>query len=386
MLMLKTTRWVLDPARATEDDRTLIAGYADQLIAAGVRLHRLSTSFRPLDPQIWVHNHRWCRGEVTVEERDREITPTHPVYLGSPAQAIHRGATKIRERLDPAQPTASRWHTLHEFARDGATDYLIYAIDAGRDGLRSYISYTTDRPGGFADEDLALLDEVHPAISMLIQLRAMHITCTSMLRTYLGPNAAMRVLDGQVQRGTGERITAAIWFCDLRDFTGLSDALPPAELLQLLDRYFEVVSGPVVDEGGEVLKFIGDAMLAIFPVGAAGPRDACSRAARAAMSALERFEAEVARSLAGHTLSFGISLHLGDVYYGNIGARRRLDFTVIGPAVNLAARVQGKCSELATPLLLTSAFVEQLEYATREVARVKLKGITTDVVVLTIAG
>lgn len=376
--------WVLDPARAREDDRTLIAGYANELIASGVQVHRVSTSLRPLDPQIWVHNYRWCRGEVTVEERDREIMPTHPDYLGSPAQAIHQGTAKIRERLDPAHPTASRWHTLHMFARDGATDYLIYAVDAGRDVLRSFISYTTDRPGGFSDEDLALLDAVHPAMALLIQLRAMHITCHAMLRTYLGPNAAVRVLDGQVQRGTGERITAAIWFCDLRDFTVLSDALPADELLQLLDRYFEVVSGPVIDEGGEILKFIGDAMLAIFPVGTAGARDACERAARAATAALARFEAEVAHSLAGHTLGFGVSLHLGDVYYGNIGARGRLDFTVIGPAVNLAARVQGKCSELATPLLLTAQFVEQLERATREVARVKLKGIAADVAVFTV--
>lgn len=363
--------WLLDDTRESEDDGAYFVGFVHQLIGAGVRLLRASTSLRPLDPQIWVRNLRWERGELLVEDRAREVQ-TSAEYVGSPIAAIHGGEQMLRERLTAGEP---RFHTLRDFARRGATDYVIHAI-ASRDAMRTFVSYTTAAPDGFSDDELALFTAIHPAFSAGVRLRTTRMTRDVLLRTYLGPNAADRVRAGEVVRGSGEMIGAAIWFCDLRDFTMLSDALPADRLIRVLDRYFETVSKPIVDHGGEILKFIGDAMLAIFPVGALGPGDACARAVDAALAALEQFETEVARMEPDHRLGFGVSLHLGEVFYGNIGACDRLDFTVIGSAVNLAARVQGQCSALGTPLLVSGTFADNLERTDlRHLGSPPLKGI-----------
>lgn len=374
--------WLLDDRRESEDDGAFFVGFAQQLVGAGVRLLRASTSLRPLDPQIWVRNLRWERGELLVEDRAREVQ-TSPEYIGSPIAAIHEGESVIRERLDGHGPP--RFHTLADFARRGATDYVIHAI-ASCDAMRTFVSYATDAPGGFTADELALFAAIHPAFSACTRLRTARMTRDALLRTYLGPNAADRVRAGEVVRGSGEMIGAAIWFCDLRDFTVLSDALPPDHLIRVLDRYFETVARPIVDRGGEILKFIGDAVLAIFPVGALGPGDACHRALEAALAALSTFDADVAHAEPGHPLGFGVSLHLGEVFYGNIGACDRLDFTVIGPAVNLAARVQGQCSALGTPLLVSGAFAGHLERTDLHLlGSPPLKGVRTSPELYTLA-
>jgi adenylate cyclase len=181
------------------------------------------------------------------------------------------------------------------------------------------------------------------------------VSARRLLDVYLGQNAAERVLSGGFRRGSGQLLTAAIWYCDLRGFTSLSDRLPTREVVPLLDRYFETVAGPVVARGGEILKFIGDAVLAVFPTGPEGPRSACERALAAAEESL-RVVADL------RPLSIGVGLHLGEVMYGNIGARERLDFTVIGAAVNEVCRVESLCKELSVPLLMTGRFAEQLAH------------------------
>lgn len=361
--------WALDPARDDEDETTLLDGLVALMRAAGFPLMRLSTSFRPLDPQVFSRAVSWDAGSLRSEVRSHDISRA-PDYVGSPAEAIHRGAPRIRERIDPTRP--ARYPLLAQLAQRGATDYLILPIILTTQ-VRTFIGFTGDRPGGFTDEDLAYLDAIYPAVSALVRLRSTRLTVGSLARTYLGPNAAERVLAGAVERGRGEEIEAAIWFCDLRDFTVLSQALPPARMLRILDGYFEAVADPIADGGGEVLKFIGDAVLAIFP---SDRPDACVRALAAAEAALARFAADVAAPNTDLELGVGISLHVGNVFYGNIGARDRLDFTVIGPAVNLASRVQGLCRALDTPLLVTSAFAHHARGAElRSVGTHALKGI-----------
>lgn len=377
--------WSLDPARDTEDEATLVQGFVQFLVAAGFQLKRVSTSFRPLDPQVWSRAVIWTDGEATVEDRTRD-TRQSPEYIGSPAEAIHRGSAAIRERLDPASP--SQYALLRVLAKAGATDYLIQPITLNGE-IRTFLAYTGTRPGGFTDEELAFLHAIHPAIANVVRFRSARLTVGALARTYLGPNAATRVLAGAVERGHGEQISAAIWFCDLRDFTVLTDQLPAEQLLRALDMYFECVAGPVSDSGGEILKFIGDAMLAIFPVGAAGPRDACMRACTAAVGALDRYKADLAprsRAELGVELGFGVSLHLGDVFYGNIGARDRLDFTVIGSAVNHAARVQGQCSAVGVPILMTQPFVDHVARDDlRPLGARPLKGVATPPELYTLA-
>jgi adenylate cyclase len=181
----------------------------------------------------------------------------------------------------------------------------------------------------------------------------------SLLEVYLGKNAAQQVLTGSFRRGAGQLLSAAIWFCDLRGFTAFSDARPATEVVATLDRYFETVGGAVEAEGGEILKFIGDAMMAVFPVAEAGPGESCRKALAAAsraLAGLEQLNAD--RSARGQDeLRVGIALHLGDVMFGNIGARSRLDFTIIGHSVNEAARLESLSKELHVPLVLSGTFV-----------------------------
>jgi adenylate cyclase len=182
----------------------------------------------------------------------------------------------------------------------------------------------------------------------------------SLLDVYLGHNAARRVLAGAFRRGGGETIRAAIWSCDLRGFTSMADRLPAAEVVATLDRYFETVCAPIAEGGGEVLKLIGDAVLAIFPISPAAGDEAaaCRRALAAAKGAIEGIRRwNEARE---EPIGVGVALHLGEVTYGNIGAQRRLDFTVIGAAVNEVCRVEPLCKELGRSLLVTDAFAAQV--------------------------
>jgi adenylate cyclase len=379
----RVIEWALDFARDRDPDEGLIAGLASLLIAAGIPLVRVSASLRPIDPEVWARNVSW-EADHGIQIRVRpygDLVMQH--YLGSAVQEIFGGSGPIRDRLEQG----SKFPPIDGLVRQGATDYLIQPVELGP-GVRSFVSYAIARPGGFTEAELAILDEIHPVVANMIRLRSTRLTIGSVLRTYLGPNAAQSVQAGTVRRGHGQRIHAAIWFCDLRDFTVLSQALPPDQMLQLLDDYFEAVAGPVADHGGEILKFIGDAMLAIFPAEAHGAADACRRATAAAIAALERFATDVAQvkgPALGRELGMGLALHVGEVFYGNIGARDRLDFTVIGPAVNMAARVQGQCTAMKTPLLLTGELAALLERD--DLVRldcVALKGIDTPTELVTL--
>src|SRR5438034_3523457 len=226
-------------------------------------------------------------------------------------------------------------------------------------GRRQAATWATSHPTGFTDEQIATIVWLVPALAACSESRSLHGMLKGLLSIYLGPQAGSRVLAGTIKRGEGETIAAAIWLCDLRDFTLLSETLPSDEMIRLLDDYFEIMAGPVSEHGGEVLKFIGDAMLAIFPIVDDLDRDrACRTALAAAEEALARLaSANLARRARGEReIDLGLALHTGPVMYGNIGAPERLDFTVIGPAVNLTARIPGLCRPLGRKILASARF------------------------------
>lgn len=184
----------------------------------------------------------------------------------------------------------------------------------------------------------------------------------SLLSTYLGGNAAKRVLAGAFQRGRGEKIEAVIWSCDLRGFTSRADQQPVDEVLRDLDEYFAVVTEPIHVAGGEVLKFVGDAILAVFPfevLGGSACRAAFGAAKRAVAAGRERNAARAAEGRG--EIHFGIGLHVGEVMYGNIGAERRLDFTVIGAAVNEACRLEGLSKDLGVQVVMSASVARELD-------------------------
>jgi adenylate cyclase len=215
-----------------------------------------------------------------------------------------------------------------------------------------------------------------PALAFHLEVQALRRTARTLLDTYVGRQSGGRVLEGQIQRGSGETINAVIWLCDLRGFTNLSESLPRDTLIELLNSYFGAMCDAVASEGGEVLKFIGDAMLAIFPIGdnrTATCRAALTAAGRAQAALVEenkrREQADLPR------IDYGLALHIGDVIYGNIGSDSRLDFTVIGPAVNLTARIESLSRQLGRQLLLSSDFVEAGGIAATSLGRFALKGV-----------
>jgi adenylate cyclase len=279
-------------------------------------------------------------------------------YRNSPVAKVTDTRQVLRVRLeDPASPPP--FPMLADLARQGATDYVIAPLVLSG-GQVSAFSFASDRPGGFRDEEVETILAFVPILALRHELRIANHALESLLGVYLGKNAGRRVLAGAFRRGTGELIRAAIWYSDMRGFTTLGDRLPPRELVALLDRYFTAIGTPIEEHGGEILKFIGDAVLAIFPIvgdDASAPCREALRAAEEAFRALRSLNEE--RACVGEApLETGVALHLGEVMYGNIGGRERLDFTVIGRSVNEVARVEALCKELGRPLLVTAAFAE----------------------------
>lgn len=332
-----------------------LAELCARLVAAGVPLYRVSLGLRPPHPEIYARNVRWKRGELGVSVIDRDYgIRTSNAYTHSPVRLIHEGAGALRRRLE-GEGAGLDFPILAELKADGCTDYVIMPL-LHSTGETDFISWTTDRPGGFATPQLTLLYDLLPLIALRIELAGAYEATRTLLTTYLGREPARRVLNGSVRRQSVETIRAAVLVSDVRGFTRFADRHSAADVVRLLDDYFECMAEAIEDRGGEVLKFIGDGLLAMFE--ATDDRSACERALKAACAALDMLGAVNARraSAGMAEIRAGIGLHIGDVQYGNIGARERLDFTVIGPAVNEASRVEQLTKALDRPLLATAAF------------------------------
>ena len=254
------------------------------------------------------------------------------------------------------------------------------------DGQINVVTMAANRPGGFTTAQLGHLHEALPLLSRLVEVHAMRQNATNLLETYLGRHSGKRVMDGLVRRGDGERIYAVLWFCDLRDSTPLADSMNQEDFLALLDEFFECMAGAVLDHGGEVLRFIGDAVLAIFPIATAAPeierecaltRRACQQGLDAAHDAAARLGVlNQTRAAQGQpSLGWGIGLHLGEVTYGNIGTPTRLEFTVIGAAANEAARIEGLCKTLGQQLLISAAFAHHSPLPLKSLGPHQLRGV-----------
>jgi adenylate cyclase len=306
--------------------------------------------------------------EVEVDEAEHDWMGSAQ-HLASPVHAITQTGQAIRRRLaDAACPMD--FPVLAELRAEGMTDYYAAPLPSIT-GERLLASYTTRRPAGFSDAEMAALARVLPPVARVAEVMAWRRKAQNILEAYLGAQAGEKVLAGRIRRGDGEDIHAVIWFCDLRDSTPLADSMTREAFLKCLNEFFECVLGPVLEQKGEVLRFIGDAALAIFPVGA-DVAEACRRALAAAQEAIGRMDALNARR--ERPLRFGIALHLGDVLYGNIGTPSRLEFTVIGAAANEAARIESLCKVLDRPLLLSAPVARHVAGA-RSLGEHRLRGV-----------
>jgi adenylate cyclase len=349
--------WLLQVGRLSTDAEELLGGLCELLVARGLPLERVGLHSRLLHPQLAGVRLLWRRGIGAEETLYRYDVAESGAYEKSPLYQVYTTAEIVRRRLTEP-PAPDDYPILPELRAEGFTDYLVTPLEQAS-GRRQAVSWATSDPNGFTDAHIAEIVALLPALAACMETRSLRGMLKGLLSIYLGPQAGSRVLAGTIRRGEGEVIAAAIWLCDLRDFTLLSETSPSAEVIQLLNDYFEIMAGPVTDHGGEVLKFIGDAMLAIFPIQDDLDRDrACRTALTAAEEALTRLARTNAerRGRGEREIDLGLALHTGTVTYGNIGAPDRLDFTVIGPAVNLTARIAGLCRPLKRQLLASERF------------------------------
>jgi adenylate cyclase len=370
--------WLVRDAASIPFLDDLLAGLCARLLAEGVPLDRATLHLRTLHPQFMGATVIWRTGMAAAEVRfvGREVLGEARV-LNSPVRALYEGAEGIRERLDLPRPDGAREYGIYADLRaEGIVDYVALPM-VFTDGRRHACSWSTRRAGGFATAHLMRINDLLPVLGMAVEIRLNRRIARNLLDTYVGKFAGARILAGDITRGSGTTVRAAIWTCDMRGFTMLSERWPRDDLIACLNEYFDTMAGPVERHGGEILKFIGDAMLAVFPLESA---EACSRALQAALEAREAMrELNCKHRAAGHEeTGYGIALHVGDVMYGNIGTASRLDFTVIGPAVNVAARLEALTKELRRHVLISGSFVGMCGGAaaqTVSLGRFRLEGV-----------
>jgi adenylate cyclase len=365
-------RWLMTDGRRILGSNDFLEAFAQCLRNAGIDIARMTTGVPILHPQIFSFSGLWVVGRGASERLYRVDGSQSAILGNSPIKIAYEGSA-VRIRLIAADHP--EFPIVTELRRDGITDYLVLPVPFS-DGTYKALSLATTKITGFSDSEVALFHAVIPAVSFNLEVQALRRTARTLLDTYVGRQSGGRVLDGQIRRGMGETIRAAIWLCDLRGFTSLSETLPGDALIELLNQYFGPMCDAVEANGGEVLKFIGDAMLAIFPAvddEGAACRHALS-AAHAAEDALANTNAaRAARGLP--PIHYGLALNIGDVIYGNIGSETRLDFTVIGPAVNLVARIESLCRDLGRSLLLSADFVHIGVIKATTLGEFSLKGV-----------
>ena len=358
-------QWIVSRGLEGTPETVLLEGLCEQLTAAGVPLMRVNISQPTLHPVIGGHLFIWHRGTETALQEDwqRSVAQAGKDYWRTPFEhMMSSGIQNMRCHLASGD-WCDNFPMLERFRNEGATDYLALQTDFGSayslgPARHIFTSWLTDAPDGFDQTHIQAIEQIAPTLALAVKGTSTYRIANSVIETYLGRDAGQRVLGGTIERGAGETIRAALWYSDLEGFTKLADTMPRDLLLGLLHDYLECIVTTVHEHDGEVLKFMGDGLLAIFNL-ADDPKSCCA-ALRAADEVSGRMaELSARRGADGLPVTrYSLALHLGDVLYGNIGARERLDFTVVGPAVNEASRIEAMCRALDQELVISSAFAE----------------------------
>jgi adenylate cyclase len=365
--IVELQRWAVGEGLRGAVAHDLFAGFCERLTKDGVPLCRAYAALETLHPQWWGFGFTWRRGVDHVElaqfGHEHATAPSWVAgvfhHLACRAKA-GEGNPWLRRRIGEG-PHERDFPALERFFAAGATDYLaeLFSHPAAGDpvrGLGVVYSFMTDRPGGFTEDDIAVLRAALPALSLAMKADAGHVSASGLLRIYLGEDAGRRVQGGGIARGAVESLRAVVWYADIRGFTALADSMPGAALVDLLDDVFETLAAALRRHGGQVLKFIGDGMLAAFPFVEATCRNTSRHALEAAAEATLAVDAlSAARQAAGKpVVVVDLALHLGEVLYGNVGAVDRLDFTMVGPTVNEVSRIEALCERLGHRVLVSA--------------------------------
>lgn len=367
--------WLIGAARRIASGTETLDEFAWRLHAAGLPLLRVSLHAGTLHPQYLGAAIIWWRDtgathRIMIMHEIADLIP----YEVNPVRRVREGGETLRRRLE-GPDAGFDFAVLHELKERGGTDYLALPI-GGAFGPSSYmVTYVSDRAGGFSDAELADLKRISELLSVVADMHSQKHIAENVLIAYLGQQTGPRVLAGRIRRGSGEAIAAVLWSSDLRGFTKLSDHVAGEEVIAILNRVFDAQARAITGHGGEILKFIGDGLLAIFPLAAEGAAQAANKALVAAHEALAAVHAIEHESLGGESLRMVVALHYGSVIYGNIGAADRLDFTVIGPSVNLVSRIEAVAKSLDLPLIVSDDFARAHGGALRSLGLHQLRGL-----------
>jgi adenylate cyclase len=348
--------WLVHGARNAPLSQEVLTELCERMTAAGVPLWRVTVFVRTLHPEIVGRRFMWHPETGTeINDGSFELLERRS-FLESPMMHVANTGEALRRRL--ADPDCEMdYPVLHDLRADGVTDYFVAPLHFSN-GEVHFSSWATRQPGGFTDAEIEAIERVIPPLARIGEIRAWYRVAGNLLTTYIGKNAGERVLAGHIRRGDTETIHAAIWLSDMRGFTTLADTMPPQQLVDLLNRYFDCQVPAIHEHGGEVLKYMGDGLLAIFPIGAERDFSTICAATLAAGKTARDNIAALNTAADGPALRFGLALHVGDVLFGNIGSGNRLDFTTIGPAVNLAARLEKLAGRLGRTILASEDFVD----------------------------
>lgn len=383
--------WLVSQSlRDTPLDR-IYEGTCKQLYAAGIPVTRGQVAFRVLHPLFEAQALRWQKGGK-IETANYLHGADKAEFERSPFFHMIENNVRYLRRHLVGDAAMLDFPILLELRDQGFTDYFGFAVwfdehsDLGEMARGIIGSWSTDRKSGFTNADIRSLNRIEQRLAVAFKINIQSRITENILSAYLGPGAGARVLSGQIKRGDGEDIHAVIWYSDMRDSTRLADSMPGEAFLEALNQYFESTAGAVLQHGGEVLRFVGDAVLAIFPIrGRNGAEKACRRAMQAAATArgnlllvnekrLERGE---------ERLDFGLGLHIGQVLFGNIGVPERVEFSVVGPAANEVARLESLTKSLKREILVSESFARHMKLDWISEGRHALRGVGQQVSVYT---
>jgi adenylate cyclase len=349
--------WLLGEASRADDAGQVLAGLAERLDRLGVPVDRVTTAVEALHSEYAGVGRVWTREEGATVRLFPHGDKAEAIYRDSPFAYVHQ--TRQWLLLDLAETPDERFNIVPDLKAEGYRHYLCVPIFFSN-GTENGITFATRAAEGFGSWGFAVLRRIMPALAAGMEIRAVNRRLADVLRIYVGDEPHRAILSGTIRRGEVSRIRSAILFADMRNYAGISSHLTPEGAVELLNAYFDCIVPPVEAEGGEILKYMGDGLLAIFRDVGDDTGGAAYSALTAALQAVARVETANGERRFPSPVAVGIALHHGEAAYGNVGAGERLDFTVIGRDVNLASRIAGFNKTLGEPILMSQAFAEHL--------------------------
>ncbi|WP_027545695.1 adenylate/guanylate cyclase domain-containing protein [Bradyrhizobium sp. WSM2254] len=372
----KLTIWLMAGARGAQSPDIVLSEICERLVNAGVPLWRVGVFVQTLHPDALGRSFVWRPDAGVAIDTAGFDLPESERFNQSPFAILYASGHEVGYRLD--DPESRRFPFFDDLRADGVTEYIALPLQF-TDGTLHATSWATKEPGGFTDEHLSVLRSILLPFTRLAEIFALRRTAASLLDTYVGNRAGERIMAGQIRRGHAESMRAAIWLSDLRGFTALSDRLAAENVVDILNQYFDCQVPAIRKHGGEILKFMGDGLLAVFPIARDGGNlgEVCGRvldAAREAKAAVDAMQYPTGESI--ERFRFGVALHIGEILFGNIGGSSRLDFTCIGPSVNLTARLEKIAGKLGRTIVASSAFAGVLAHGWTDLGEFPIAGFS----------